>query len=444
MFETTDPKQPFYVLNQIDLFPQDEKILIKLYQPLVGAIALSLYQTLIQDFDEFEMKSEAKGIYSLQEQLDCSLRDLFTSLHRLEAVGLVQTYLVDNQVNKLLAFKLLKVPNSQEFFATSLLASLLKEKVGENAFNSLSKSFAREAKSKIKPLENAQNVSASFLEVFRLPMDEAISPSSDVLQAAKDNQVAQNFVATVNNQDSIDWEFIKDQFSRYHISELSVENNKLAIRDIMSTYGLSEQEFIDETLPTLHGRNELNIRAIEKLLSENYRSDQTREKINQTLQNSSANEQQRLSSAKQNLIKQATELSPAEFLYKIKEQKGGFASPSEKRILNVLRSQYGLPSDMINMLVYACLSYDSMVTANLAYRIANDWLQHGISNAVQALTYLENRKNNRTSRPTYQKQTKRIEKGTDWTKKKANTETNVNSEDLKNFFKNLEDKNEPK
>lgn len=41
----------------------------------------------------------------------------------------------------------------------------------------------------------------------------------------------------------------------------------------------------------------------------------------------------------------------------------------------------------------------------------------------------------------YQKYgTKRVEKGTDWTKHQASTETNVSSDDLKNFFRNFEEK----
>ncbi len=41
----------------------------------------------------------------------------------------------------------------------------------------------------------------------------------------------------------------------------------------------------------------------------------------------------------------------------------------------------------------------------------------------------------------YQKYgTKRVEKGTDWSKHQASTETNVSSDDLKNFFRNFEEK----
>ena len=208
MFETSDPKHLYYVANRVTLFPEDEQILIKLYQPLVGAVAVALYQTLISNYDPYGIVSDSKGIYSLQEQLDCSLKTMFTSLHKLEAVGLVQTFLSDNVFNNVIVFKLLKVPSADKFFATPLLASLLKEKVGEETFHELSHKFAKEAKLREKPIKNARDVSANFFDMFRLPGDEAITPSSDVIEAAKENKVHEEEVAQVNDRDAIDWDFI--------------------------------------------------------------------------------------------------------------------------------------------------------------------------------------------------------------------------------------------
>lgn len=446
MFETADPKQPFYVINQIELYPKDEEIMIKLYQPLVGSTAISLYQTLMQDFDPYSILSDAQGLYTLQEQLDCSLKELFRSLHKLEAVGLIQSFLVDNVVNQVLAFKLLKVPDAQEFFATPLLASLLKEKIGQTSFQKLSHDFAKRNRRLQKPLKNARDISASFLEVFRLPGDEAINPSEDVVKAAEENSLTRTATAKVNQDDHIDWEFMKDQFARYQVSPIQIDENKAKIMGLMQTYGLSEQEFIDESLPSLHGKAELDLPAIEKLIAENYKSANTRKQVNQeVMQSRKAAVPISVSKDKQKLLRDANSMSPAEFLYQLKSEKGGFASPSEKRVLNVLGSQYGLPSDLINILVYACLTYDSMVSTNLAYHIANDWLQHGVASSTQALQYLEKRQENRnhnSSRRYNYRKPKRVERGTDWSKKTAKTDTNVNSEDLKNFFKNLEDQND--
>lgn len=443
MFETSDPKHLYYVANRVKLFPEDEKVLIKLYQPLVGAVAVALYQTLIQNYDPYGIISDSKGIYSLQEQLDCSLKQLFDSLHKLEAVGLVQTLLSNNVFNNVLVFKLLQVPAADKFFATPLLASLLKEKVGVSTFHDLSHAFAQEAKLREKPIKNAKDVSANFFDVFRLPGDEAITPSSDVVQAAQENKIHEVETAKVNDHDSIDWDFIKQEYNRYQIPASEIDLNKDQIRGLIQTYGLSEKEFVDESLPCLHGSYNLNMHDISNTLAENYKRANTRENVQKQL-----NEGQKKALAvikdmddhDKKLLKAANESSPAEFLYKIKTQKGGITSANEKQIINNLHTQYGLPEDLINILTYTCLTYDTVVSSNLAYKIANDWLQHGVATAVQALQYVKKRRNSFGKKKSVRTYQKRVEKGTDWSKKKADRDAGISTEQLKNLFKDLNNK----
>ncbi|MCT0192790.1 chromosome replication initiation protein [Lactobacillus helveticus] len=443
MFETADPKHLYYVANRVRLFPEDEKVLIKLYQPLVGAVAVALYQTLIQNYDPYGIISDSKGIYSLQEQLDCSLKQLFNSLHKLEAVGLVQTFLSDNVFNNVLVFKLLHVPVADKFFATPLLASLLKEKVGVPTFHDLSHAFAQEAKLKEKPIKNAKDVSANFFDVFRLPGDEAITPSSDVVQAAQENKVHEVETAKVNDHDSIDWDFIKQEYSRYQIPASESDLNKEQIRGLIQTYGLSEKEFVDESLPCLHGSYSLNMRDISNTLAENYKRTNTRENVQAQLNEGRKKALAAIKDMDDNdkkLLKAADESSPAEFLYKLKTQKGGITSANEKQIINNLHTQYGLPEDLINILTYTCLTYDTVVSSNLAYKIANDWLQHGVATAVQALQYVKKRRNSFGKKRPVRTYQKRVEKGTDWSKKKADRDAGISTEQLKNLFKDLNNK----
>ena len=87
------------------------------------------------------------------------------------------------------------------------------------------------------------------------------------------------------------------------------------------------------------------------------------------------------------------------------------------------------------------MTYDTVVTSNRAYRIANDWLQGGISTGVQALEYVKKRKADilkKKNRQSY-RQNNRVEKGTDWSKKKAKNE-GMSTEQLKDIFKDLKNK----
>lgn len=446
MFSTSDPKRPFLVVNKIELFPEDLQVLIKLYQPLIGATAISLYQTLIEDFDAYAMISDAQAIGVLQQQIDCSLLKLFDSLHKLEAVGLVKTYLSDTVVGKTILFRLLKVPQAKEFFATPLLSSLLREKIGVANFQNISHYFAKKSRDKEKEIKDAQEVSASFFEVFRLSSKEAISPSDDVQEAAKENRVQDIPQAKINDTDNTDWDFIEEQFEVYQIPRDEIQLKKPQIRAIMQSYGLTEKEFVDESLPTLHGSYQLDMNEIERIIAENYRVSHSRENVQKEIAKNKTKSTKNLpkTSKDQKLLEAAKKMSSAQFLYKMKEQKGGFSTASENQILTKLHVQYGLPVELVNMITYVCLTYydNANVTLSLANNLANDWLQHNVSTAEQALQYVQNRFNGQSSSNKGRKGYKKhVEKGTDWSKKKPKkVDKDFDSEEIKNFFKDFEDK----
>ncbi|WP_223897148.1 DnaD domain protein [Lactobacillus huangpiensis] len=451
MFETNDPKQPFFITNRVDIFPKDLRILIKLYQPLIGSLPLALYLSLNEDYNVQAMLSDAKGIYTLQEQTDCDIKKLFGALHKLEAVGLIQTKLLDNQImGHVLCFDLKNVPSSSEFFSTSLLASLLKEKVGITAFNKLSHEFARETKqsrSELSGIKEAPDISASFMDVFHLSDQEAIDPSIEVKEAARENNYSASDYATVNDQDNIDWDFMKQQFEIYQIAGSEIDQNKEAIRAVMRIYGLSEQEFVDEAIPCLHGDYQLNMREIKQTIANSIHGSDTRRhlqdktKIPEKFNKSDS----QLNQKEQKLLQKAQTDTPAQFLYHLKTERNDYVDASEYQVLDSLYNDKGISAELLNVLTYACLKSSPNISFRLANKILHDWLQHGIKTGAQALDYMEKRKKTQEQRQSKRYNRfaprKTFEKGTDWNKQKPKVKSDVSSAELKEFFKNFEDKN---
>lgn len=446
MFETPNPKQPFFIANRVDIFPEDVRVLVKLYQPLIGSLAFSLYFSLNEDFNAHAMLSDSTGIYALQEQLDCDVKHLFSALHKLEGVGLVQTRLLNNEImGQVLVFRLTCIPSSSEFFSTPLLASLLKEKVGISAFQKLSKDFARESNSKqnqVNGMQNADDISASFMEVFRLPEQEAIEPSVDVKYAAKENKTENNIKATINEHDTVDWNFMKQQFEIYQIPGTEIDRNREAIRSVMRTYGLTEQEFVDEALTSIHGDYHLDMVQIKQAIASGIHGSHTRARIKQ--ETKKYNDDQpinaKLSKNEQQVLQLAKSKSPAQFLYRLKTDRHDYVDASEYKVLDSLYNEKGIPADLLNILTYACLKSAPNISYRLANRILHDWLQHGVKDGAQAIEYMQKREQNKVKYPRYV-QNKRVEKGTDWSKKKSSVKSDVSSADLKDFFKKFEDQN---
>lgn len=447
MYSSSDPQQKYLVLNSLTVTSRQQQYLVKLYQPLVSGLAVSLYNTLVQDFDPYQTLAQANPITQLQEELDTSLPALYQALHKLEATGLVDSFLVDSLGQKILAFQIQQVADPAAFFATPLLSSLLREKVGSVRFGQLSHYFARAHKLQNKKLRQANNVSATFFEVFNLPQQEAISPDQEVAAAARENQASQALTAQVNQGQPIDWDLIKKQFAIYQIPAREIDAKQAGIAALMQTYGLSEQEFVDESLPTLHGSYQLNLKKIAALFADNIKAEHSRQEVAQQAQKKPGKTAQMiawLTPEDDELIKKANQMAPVEFLYYEKDKRGGFVSPYEKSLVNNLHSRYGFPSDVLNLLIDTCLQYNAVFSDKLAYQIGNDWLQHNIASAVQALDYQKKRRQKQPQRQKNWRQGKTVEEGTDWQHKKANTNVKMSDAEMDRIFADFGKKDQNK
>ena len=87
MFESADPKQPFYVANQVAVSEENIRVLTTLFEPLVGIQGVGLYITLTKEFDEVPFAKDYKTLYQLQDQTNLKLLPslVFNAL----AVGIV-------------------------------------------------------------------------------------------------------------------------------------------------------------------------------------------------------------------------------------------------------------------------------------------------------------------------------------------------------------------
>lgn len=100
----------------------------------------------------------------------------------------------------------------------------------------------------------------------------------------------------------------------------------------------------------------------------------------------------------------------------------------------------GLTPPLINLIVHTCFEYDAVLTNNLADRIANDWLQKGITTPTEAIAYLKERKNKRNQKQYYRTPKKTVHKLTDWSKYEKQNQTKkggyLQKKEIK-FFANL-------
>lgn len=429
LFYSDDPKQPFYVINQVDLTVKQAQILTKLYQPAIGSQAVALYFTLVHEYSSLPLASDYRTLLQLETELDCGLQPIFEALHKLEAVGLCKSYLDQNVVlGQVLKLKLLPVLSAEDFFNEFLLRSLLLEKVGVVVYKRLQKQFAEQ----LLPVKTAKDISAGFFDVFSL------SPQ-DLADAPLERRSKKPASSAINSQTDykIDWQYLQDKLQAYHISPAEVNAHRRRIATIMAFYRYNVDDFVQLVLPTLvPGKNELDMNLIEQAANQEgpARSAQhLRKKLVSASQQPAAAIVQQLDRNDDQLLQEVNQLPAAAFLEKIKQNKGGYVTAQERRVIFNLQNRSGLTPAMSNLVVKTCLDYDAILTQNRADRIANDWLQHGITTTAAAIVYAKKFK--KTPKRRYRaRANKRVEQGTNWQEKTASHQSKVTPAQLKRLL----------
>lgn len=167
----------YYIFRGFSLSPLDEHMLSHVYQPMIGASAISLYRLLYHHVAEGRT-----GYSSLEQQrklllglgLDMNERGrkrLIADASRLEAVGLLQTsrlFVPDND-DFVYEYELIAPLSPDEFFRNQHLALLLTDKVGKYAVIALRESFAAKEPDELAQVKlERENISVPFYELFRL------------------------------------------------------------------------------------------------------------------------------------------------------------------------------------------------------------------------------------------------------------------------------------
>ena len=137
------PADIYIVINKTILTEHDKKTLINLYEPIVGSTAISLYLTLWSDLDKRELISKDYNHHHLMTISKNSLNEIKEARKALEAVGLLKTYLKeDNNLNSYV-YELYSPVSAYEFFNHPILNPVLYNNIGESEYKLLTQYYEK-------------------------------------------------------------------------------------------------------------------------------------------------------------------------------------------------------------------------------------------------------------------------------------------------------------
>ncbi|WJH37390.1 DnaD domain protein [Paenibacillus sp. CC-CFT747] len=243
----------FCVYRDFSLSSLDYRMLGGIYQPMVGAYAISVYSTLCQ-----QLAADRAGFSALEQQ-----RSLFLSLElepgergrkffieqtsKLEAVGLLQTTrrFLPAADDYIYEYQLYEPLSPGEFFKNQHLTMLLRDKVGKYMLLSLKDELVASEPGGMEG-SNAENLSVPFYELFRLNtqvIDYELEQALHQTASTRDSKAKLDVTTKGFTYSDIIMRFPRGSRNRAFVEALNDRQDQLVEINIMAKkYDLSLQE----------------------------------------------------------------------------------------------------------------------------------------------------------------------------------------------------------
>src|SRR5699024_8951414 len=132
--ERLKPNTEFIVYQPGTLSEDNYEVLNALYLPVIGTEAFGIYLYLFESttvYDNLAVRFHRE----LMDELSLNLSDFETSLDKLEAIGLVRTYVSNKEHDDLFVYRLLQPLTPEMYFKDPMLSMYLYSQVGSAKFN---------------------------------------------------------------------------------------------------------------------------------------------------------------------------------------------------------------------------------------------------------------------------------------------------------------------
>ncbi len=168
------PADTYIVINKSILSEQDRKIVIMLYQPIIGSQAVSLYFTFWSYLDKNELFSEEWTHHHLMTNMGIKLDEIIEAREKLEAIGLLKTYVKKENVNNFV-YEMYAPLIPTEFINNPILGITLYNNVGKKEYEKIITYFKLP---KIN-LKEYEDITVLFSEVFDVKAKDTILTDSE-------------------------------------------------------------------------------------------------------------------------------------------------------------------------------------------------------------------------------------------------------------------------
>ena len=367
------PADRYVVINKSILSDTDRSIVINLYEPLIGSLAVSLYFTLWNDLSVTNIMSTDLIHHHLMVVLKSGISSIKIARESLEAFGLLKSYVKNGSINDYI-YELYSPLTPQEFFNHPILNIVLYNNVGEREYENLKMLYKmpkidlREYTDITKKLDDVYDTSK-----FNLSSDLRDKNSNSIMVDSRINfdEIIASIPKNIINEKAFTKktkELINNLSFIYNIDTLKMTE---LIRSVLNEFGnidknglrivaRKDYQFKNGTLPTLIYRTQPDY--LKNPLGDN--------------------------SKKGRIINVFENTTPYDFLRH--KNQGAKPTARDLKLLEKLVVDLELPPAVVNVLIdYVLRKNNNRLTGAYVETIAAQWKRAGLKTASEAMEFAE-------------------------------------------------------
>lgn len=413
------PGDQYIVSVDGELNQGDSKVLTFLYQPLIGPVCISLYMTLRNQIELGKLRSEPTSHYYIMNLLDLNLPEIYSARQKLEAIGLMETFVKKDDDLRLFLYVLKPPLSPRQFFSDGLLNIYLYQKIGKEYYQRLKHGFADEA----IPQDGFENVTKAFQDVFatsHYPFHEDLTIRDSELKLPSKQGATPVSVAP----DTFDFDLL---MAGIHESMVPPEAITPEVKDVILKlaflYEIDPIQMKNILYRSVNENNEIDLEVLRKnardwYTIEHYSSlpklvDRVQSPLYQSEITVPKTQEERL-------IRYLETVSPRQVLADLSD--GSEPVESDLKLIEDIMIRLKLTPGVVNVLIQYCmLQTDMKLSRSYVEKIASHWARKKVKTVPEAMElaksehrkYVEWQKNKQEKKPVKRRVT-RSEPVPDW------------------------------
>ena len=371
------PADSYTVINKTVLTDKDRKIVSMLYQPIIGFTAVSLYFTLISDLDKNEIISEDLTHHHLMSMMQLKLDDIVVAREKLEAVGLLKTYLKKDNINQYV-YLIYSPIEANEFFNHPILNIVLYNNVGKKEYENLLNLF----KTPRVSLKDYQDITSSFDDIFRPVHGTIMEVNEDINMRESRNIMLKK---------DIDFNMIISALPDNQISDKCFnEDTKELIRNLCFIYDLSSLDVQGIIRECINERGMIDKTELRKRCRDYYKFENAGNlpTLIYNKQPDFLKKPEGDNSKWAKMVYTFENISPYQLLKA--KYNGGEPTDRDKRLIENLLVDQKLNFGVVNVLIsYVLKTNNEQLKKSYIETIAGQWKRAGIETVEEAMKFAE-------------------------------------------------------